>query len=77
METPIICIGSVLWDVIGRTQTHSGLGGDVAGLIKEQAGGVAFNIAKLFSRKGCDAAAEEVFAACVVGDSTHMHVYMM
>lgn len=54
METPIICIGSVLWDVIGRTQTHSGLGGDVAGLIKEQAGGVAFNIAKLFSRKGCD-----------------------
>jgi len=54
METPIICIGSVLWDVIGRTQTHSGLGGDVAGFIKEQAGGVAFNIAKLFSRKGCD-----------------------
>ena len=31
----------------------------------------------VFSRKGCDAAAEEVFAACVVGDSTHIHVYMM
>ena len=52
MNMPIICIGGVLWDVIGRTQTHSGLGGDVAGSIKEQAGGVAFNIAKLFSRKG-------------------------
>ncbi len=54
METPVICIGSVLWDVIGRTQMHSGLGGDAAGFIKEQVGGVAFNVANLFSRKGCD-----------------------
>ncbi len=41
----VICIGSALWDVIGRTEAHPGLGGDVAGRIKRIPGGVAMNIA--------------------------------
>ena len=46
----VICIGSVLWDVIGRTEAHPGLGGDVAGRIKRIPGGVMFNIAMTLAR---------------------------
>ncbi len=41
----ILCIGSVLWDIIGRAPTHPGLGGDVGGRIRRLPGGVAMNIA--------------------------------
>ena len=41
-----ICAGSVLWDVIGRTNQSIRRGDDVGGFIKRIPGGVAFNIAK-------------------------------
>ena len=41
-----ICIGSVLWDVIGRTDRTMRLGHDVPGRITRLAGGVAYNIAQ-------------------------------
>lgn len=41
----ILCIGAVLWDVIGRTDLTMGLGADVPGRITRLPGGVALNIA--------------------------------
>ena len=41
-----ICVGSVLWDVIGRTNQCIRRGDDVGGFIKRIPGGVAFNIAQ-------------------------------
>jgi pseudouridine kinase len=45
-ETDVICVGSVLWDVIGRTNKPVSRGGDVGGYISRIPGGVAFNIAQ-------------------------------
>ena len=45
-----ICIGSVLWDVIGRTDRTMRLGHDVPGRITRLAGGVAYNIAQELTR---------------------------
>jgi pseudouridine kinase len=41
----ILCIGSVLWDVIGRSASHMDPGADVPGRIVRRPGGVALNIA--------------------------------
>ena len=41
-----ICVGSVLWDVIGRTNQSIRRGDDIGGFIKRIPGGVAFNIAQ-------------------------------
>ena len=49
---PILCIGSVLWDVIGRTASHMTLGSDVPGRITREPGGVAMNIAMTLRRFG-------------------------
>ncbi len=46
----ILCIGSVLWDVIGRAPVHMRQGSDVAGRITRIPGGVAMNIAMTLSR---------------------------
>ena len=52
-ETPdILCIGSVLWDVIGRTASHMRAGADVPGRITRLPGGVAMNIAMTLKRFG-------------------------
>lgn len=48
----ILCIGSVLWDVIGRTPSAMRLGSDVAGRIERLPGGVALNIAMTLARFG-------------------------
>lgn len=48
----IICIGSVLWDVIGRASSHMRLGSDVPGRITRLPGGVAMNIAMTLRRFG-------------------------
>jgi sugar/nucleoside kinase (ribokinase family) len=45
MAHPILCIGSVLWDIIGKTDTQVGLGFDCGGHISMIPGGVAMNIA--------------------------------
>jgi sugar/nucleoside kinase (ribokinase family) len=48
----ILCIGSVLWDVIGRAAGHMRVGSDLPGRIVRQPGGVAMNIAVTLSRFG-------------------------
>lgn len=48
----ILCIGSCLWDIIGRTPSHLRLGSDVPGRIARVPGGVAMNIAITLRRFG-------------------------
>ncbi len=50
--TEIICIGSVLWDIIGRAASHMKLGADVPGRIVRVPGGVAMNVAVTLARFG-------------------------
>lgn len=52
-RTPhILCIGSVLWDIIGRSAAHMRAGSDVPGRIVRLPGGVAMNIAMTLRRFG-------------------------
>lgn len=48
----ILCIGSVLWDVIGRSPSVMRQGADVPGRITRLPGGVAMNIAMIVARFG-------------------------
>jgi sugar/nucleoside kinase (ribokinase family) len=74
MKHDILCIGSVLWDVIGRSSASMRLGSDVPGRITRLPGGVALNIAMalrrfgvtsaLLSAVGRDAEGEELVARC-------------
>jgi sugar/nucleoside kinase (ribokinase family) len=50
MSPDILCIGAVLWDVIGRTPGPMGVGADVPGRISRLPGGVAMNIAMTLRR---------------------------
>ncbi|MDW3225669.1 MAG: PfkB family carbohydrate kinase [Paracoccaceae bacterium] len=74
-QTPdILCIGSVLWDVIGRSASAMRQGSDVPGRITRLPGGVAMNIAMTLVRFGLtpalltaigrDAEGDELIAAC-------------
>ncbi|QUJ77645.1 kinase [Sulfitobacter albidus] len=70
----ILCIGSVLWDVIGRCDTPMRQGSDMPGRITRLPGGVALNIAMalkrfglapaLLSAVGRDTEGDELIAAC-------------
>ena len=51
MKGPI-CIGSVLWDIIGKTDRQMKHGHDVPGRITRIPGGVAYNIAQELVRLG-------------------------
>ena len=51
-DPDILCIGSVLWDVIGRAPVHLRKGSDVPGRIIRLPGGVAMNIAMTLARFG-------------------------
>lgn len=74
MVPDILCIGSVLWDVIGRSPAAMRVGSDVPGRITRVPGGVAMNIAMTLARFGLrpavltaigrDAEGEELVAAC-------------
>lgn len=81
----ILCIGSVLWDVIGRSASHMGVGSDVPGRITRLPGGVAMNIAMTLRRFGLgtsllttigrDAEGDELISACArLGLGTE-HIY--
>ena len=48
----ILCIGSVLWDIIGRTRAVMREGSDVPGRITRLPGGVAMNVAMTLRRFG-------------------------
>ncbi len=70
----ILCVGSVLWDVIGRSASHMRLGSDVPGRITRQPGGVAMNIAMTLRRFGLtpalltnigrDSEGQDLFSTC-------------
>lgn len=71
----ILCIGSVLWDVIGRHESTMKLAYDVPGKIQRLPGGVAMNVAMTLTRFGLspavltaigtDPEGEELTAACI------------
>lgn len=85
MTADILCIGSVLWDIIGRSPAAMRLGSDVPGRITRLPGGVAMNIAMTLRRFGMtpalltaigrDAEGDELIAAChrmgLVADFTY------
>ncbi|MBC2835544.1 PfkB family carbohydrate kinase [Paragemmobacter straminiformis] len=70
----ILCIGSVLWDIIGRSHLAMRQGSDVPGRITRLPGGVAMNIAMTLARFGLrpavltaigrDDEGDELVAAC-------------
>ncbi len=74
MTPDILCIGAVLWDIIGRTPAPMQVGQDVPGHITRLPGGVALNIAMTLARMGLrpaalcaigqDAAGEDLMRAC-------------
>lgn len=73
-DTEILCIGSVLWDVIGYGAVPMQVGHDVPGRITRRPGGVALNIAcglvaqgmrpVLLSAVGQDRAGRSLIAEC-------------
>ncbi len=85
MTPDILCIGSVLWDIIGRSPTAMRLGSDVPGRITRLPGGVAMNIAMTLRRFGMtpalltaigrDAEGAELIAACERLGLATAHVY--
>ncbi|PZO65603.1 MAG: kinase [Paracoccus denitrificans] len=48
----VLCIGAVLWDVIGRSPRTMSKGDDVPGRIAHIPGGVALNVAIALARRG-------------------------
>lgn len=72
--TEILCIGSVLWDMIGRSEAPMMAGADRPGRISRRPGGVALNIAIalrkfglspiLLSAVGRDAQGDELLERC-------------
>lgn len=83
--TQILCIGSVLWDVIGRSASHMRQGSDVPGRISRLPGGVAMNIAMTLARFGMkpilltaigqDAEGHELVRACEGLGLETRHIY--
>jgi sugar/nucleoside kinase (ribokinase family) len=81
----ILCIGSVLWDIIGRSPVVMRLGSDVPGRITRLPGGVAMNIAMTLARFGLrpalltaigrDAEGDELVAACLRLGMECSHIY--
>ena len=85
-QPDILCIGSVLWDIIGRSSSHMKLGADVPGRITRLPGGVAMNIAMTLRRFGMtpailtaigtDPEGQELLAACRRMGIVTDHVYV-
>lgn len=85
-HTPdILCIGAVLWDIIGRSASHMSRGSDVPGRITRLPGGVAMNIAMAVQRFGMrpalitaigrDAEGDELVTACLGMGMDMDHAY--
>ena len=85
MKPDILCIGAILWDIIGRSSTSMRLGSDVPGRITRLPGGVAMNIAQTLARFGArpallaaigrDAEGDDLVAACERMGLITEHVY--
>lgn len=73
-QPDVLCLGAVLWDILGRAPHAMTTGADVPGRIVRVPGGVAMNIAVTLRRLGLaptlltaigrDAEGEELIAAC-------------
>jgi len=84
-QPDILCIGAVLWDIIGRSASHMERGSDVPGRITRLPGGVAMNIAMAAQRFGLrpalltaigrDPEGEELVRACDRMGMDMTHVY--
>jgi sugar/nucleoside kinase (ribokinase family) len=85
MTPDILCIGSILWDIIGRSPASMRLGSDVPGRITRLPGGVAMNIAMTLARFGLtpailtaigrDPEGDELIAACARMGLITEHAY--
>jgi len=85
MSADILCIGSVLWDIIGRASVPLAAGGDVPGRITRLPGGVALNIAMTLARLGLrpallsalgrDAEGDDLLAACAARGLITDHIH--
>ena len=64
----IICIGSVLWDVIGRSTNKMSLGSDKPGKIIKIPGGVALNLAMALQKNGFNSSLLSAIGADNDGD---------
>lgn len=74
MTNTLLCIGSVLWDIIGRTPQDMPLGSDKPGRIERRPGGVALNVAntlraqsvqsELISVVGTDSPGDDLLDTC-------------
>lgn len=74
MQPQVICIGSVLWDIVGRAPRSMALSNDVPGRILRLPGGVALNIAQALAKFdlsptaltaiGQDSEGDELMRAC-------------
>tara|TARA_R110002094_G_scaffold218617_1_gene190223 strand:+ start:469 stop:1362 length:894 start_codon:yes stop_codon:yes gene_type:complete len=81
----ILCIGSVLWDVIGRAEIPMRKGSDMPGRITRLPGGVALNIGMAFARFGLkpellsavgqDAEGDELILACKARGLGSQYIY--
>ncbi len=81
----VLCIGSVLWDIIGRSAASMRVGSDVPGRITRLPGGVAMNIAMTLARFGLrpalltsvgrDPEGDELIATCTRMGMDCTHVY--
>lgn len=84
-NSEILCIGSVLWDVIGRSASAMRHGSDVPGRITRLPGGVAMNIAMTLVRFGMtptlltaigrDPEGDELINACARLGMVTDHIY--
>ena len=84
-QPDILCIGSVLWDIIGRATAHMRVGSDVPGRITRLPGGVVMNIAMalkaygmspaLLTAIGQDDEGDELIRACTRLGLDASHVY--
>ncbi len=84
-NSEILCIGSVLWDVIGRSASAMRQGSDVPGRITRLPGGVAMNIAMTLVRFGMtptlltaigrDAEGDELVRSCARLGMVTDHIY--
>ncbi|MGC1428332.1 MAG: PfkB family carbohydrate kinase [Albidovulum sp.] len=81
----ILCLGSVLWDIVGRAPVHMETGSDVPGRITRLPGGVAMNIAMTLARFGLqpalltavgrDPEGDELIADCARKGLITAHIY--
>lgn len=65
----ILCLGAMLWDVIGHSATRIEPGDDLPGRITRQPGGVALNVALALARQGLASAMLAAIGRDAPGDA--------